>query len=102
MFMGAVYPTQATKVTRGWIKTGVDKIINTTGNRTRLNIIGAIRLGYLADTVAAQYKTINGESVIEFFERIRQKYSSSSRIHLVLDGAGYHRSQLAKAVYSIP
>jgi len=96
LFMDAVHPTQATKVTRGWIRKGVDKIINTTGSRTRLNIIGAIRLGHLTDTVTAQYKTINGESVIEFFERIRQQYPTSSRIHLVLDGAGYHRSQLVK------
>ena len=70
--MDAVHPTQATKVTRGWIRTGVDKIINTTGSRTRLNIIGTIRLSHLSDTVAAQYKTINGETVIEFFEKIRR------------------------------
>jgi transposase len=96
LFMDAVHPTQATKVTRGWIRTGIDKIINTTGSRTRLNIIGAIRLGHLADTVTAQYKTINGESVIEFLERVREQYITSGRLHLVLDGAGYHRSQLVK------
>ena len=96
LFMDAVHPTQATKVTCGWIRTGVDKIINTTGSRTRLNIIGAIRLGHLADTVTAQYKTINGESVIEFFERIRAQYETSGSIHLILDGAGYHRSQIVK------
>ncbi|WP_420841019.1 hypothetical protein [Bathymodiolus platifrons methanotrophic gill symbiont] len=39
--------------------TAVDKPIETTGSRTRLNIIGAIRLGYLSEAVTDQYKTIN-------------------------------------------
>ncbi len=34
LFMDAVHPTQATKITSGWIRTGVDKIIETTGSRT--------------------------------------------------------------------
>ena len=38
VFMDAVHPTQATKITSGWIKKGTDKPIETTGSRTRLNI----------------------------------------------------------------
>jgi hypothetical protein len=34
LFMDAVHPTQPTKVSGGWIQTGVDKIIKTTGSRT--------------------------------------------------------------------
>jgi transposase len=67
LFMDAVHPTQATKVTFGWIRTGVDKIIETTGSRTRLNIVGAIRLGHLAEAITKQYeKTVNGEAIIDF------------------------------------
>jgi hypothetical protein len=32
LFIDAVPPTQATKVTSGWIKTGVDKVSETTGS----------------------------------------------------------------------
>ena len=39
LFMDAVHPTQATKVTSGWIRKGVDKPIETTGSRTRMNIV---------------------------------------------------------------
>jgi hypothetical protein len=49
--MDAVHPTQATKITAGWIKKGVDKPIETTGSRTRLNIVGAIRLGCLSEMI---------------------------------------------------
>ena len=94
LFMDAVHPTQATKVTSGWIRTGIDKTIETTGSRTRLNIVGAIKLGNLADTITAQYKTVNGDSIVDFLDKIKQYYSTQKTIHLVLDGAGYHRSNV--------
>ena len=94
LFMDAVHPTQATKVTCGWIRTGVDKVIETTGSRTRVNIVGAIRLGYLEDTLTQQYeKTVNGDSIIDFFTHIKEKYKDKNVINLVLDGAGYHRKK---------
>jgi len=92
LFMDAVHPTQATKITAGWIKKGVDKPIETTGSRTRLNIVGAIRLGHLAEAVIDRYDTVNGDSIVNFFKKTRAYYSTSKTIHLVLDGAGYHRS----------
>jgi transposase len=92
LFMDAVHPTQATKITAGWIKKGVDKPIETTGSRTRLNIVGAIRLGCLSEMIVDRYDTVNGDSIIEFLNTTRDFYSTSSAIHLVLDGAGYHRS----------
>lgn len=93
LFMDAVHPTQATKITAGWIRTGSDKAIKTTGSRTRINIVGAIRLGHLQDAVIEQYeKTVNGESIIDFFNKVRAFYPNSDVINLILDGAGYHRS----------
>lgn len=96
LFMDACHPTQATKVSCGWIRTGVDKPIETTGSRTRLNIVGAIRLGHLQDTITSQYATVNGESIIDFFKLIKKQYSTDKPIHLILDGAGYHRSEAVK------
>ncbi len=96
LFMDATHPTQATKVSYGWIRTGVDKPIKTTGSRTRLNIVGAIRLGHLEDAITKQYATVNGESIIDFFKLIKEQYKTDKRIHLILDGAGYHRSEIVK------
>ena len=47
--MDATHALPATKVSHAWIQTGRDKLIKTTGLRTRLNIVGAIRLGHLED-----------------------------------------------------
>jgi transposase len=95
-FMDAVHPTQATKITSGWIRTGTDKPIETTGSRTRLNIVGAIELGRLSQTVAHQYEKVNAETIIEFLTSVRWQSANTGTIYLVLDGAGYHRAGIVK------
>jgi len=92
VFMDAVHPTQATKVSCGWIKKGTDKTIETTGSRTRLNIIGGIELGHIAHAVTAQYKTINSESIIDFMTQLRHRSVCTGWVNLIVDGAGYHRA----------
>ena len=93
LFMDAVHPTQATKITSGWIRTGTDKPIKTTGSRTRLNVIGAIQLEHLSHAVIKHTDKVNGESIIDFFNQIRQHYPTQKQIHLILDGAGYHKAK---------
>lgn len=44
LFIDAVHPTQATKISHGWMRTGQDKSVETTGSRSRLNLIGALNL----------------------------------------------------------
>ena len=92
----AVHPTQATKITSGWIRKGVDKIIETTGSRTRLNIIGALNLSDIANTIVTYNETINSRSIAMFFVELRKRYPIERRIHLILDGAPYHKANLVK------
>ena len=93
VFMDSVHPSQATKLTHGWIKTGTDKHVKTSASRTRLNIVGGIQLGHLAKAITAQYDTVNSESVIDFMEHVRSTFANSKTIHLILDGAGYHKAK---------
>jgi len=95
-FIDAVHPTQATKITSGWIRTGTDKPIKTTGSRTRVNIVGAIELGRIAEAVTSQYDTVNAISMMDFIETLRWESHTTGTIHLILDGAGYHRAQVLK------
>lgn len=93
LFMDSVHPTQATKLSYGWIRTGKNKHVGTTASRTRLNIVGAIQLGHLAEAITCQYETINAESIMHFMNKVRHQYGSKI-VHLILDKAGYHRSSL--------
>jgi hypothetical protein len=72
LFIDAMHPTRATKVSGGWIKTGHDKAITTTGSRTRLNIVGAIDLNNISDATVNRYDKVNSESIQDFFETIRK------------------------------
>jgi transposase len=91
-FIDAMHPTQATKVSCGWIKKGHDKAIETTGSRTRLNLVGAINLNNLSAAQVRRYDKVNGETIQHFLTELRTNSHSDKRIHVILDGAGYHRS----------
>ena len=51
-----------------WIKVGKEKILPTTASRMRINLMDAIELG------AREYKTINGDTIIDFLVAIKVTY----------------------------
>jgi transposase len=57
---------------------------------------GAARLNHLAEAVVHDYETVNGSTITALLEHVKQKYLSNNTIHLVQDGAGYHRSKEVK------
>ena len=96
LFMDAVHPTQATKISHGWIRTGQDKPIETTGSRTRINLLGAIALDDIAGAIVNEYEFVNSETIVQFFGQLREKYPPTHKLHLILDGAGYHIANVVK------
>jgi transposase len=83
-------------VSSGWIRKGVVKPIETTGSRTRMNVVGAVWLNHLSEAVVHDYETPNGSTITAFLEHVKQKFLSNNSIYLVLYGAGYHRSKKVK------
>ena len=94
IFGDGVHPTMATKISHGWIRKGTEKHVKTTASRTRVNVFGAIRLGYLGEALTHQYETINAVSIVDFLHKLRAQYSDYQRIHFILDGAGYHKANI--------
>lgn len=92
LFIDAVHPTMASKISRGWIVTGQDKILPTVSSRTRMNIVGSIELATMK-VINADYETINSASIINFLGAVEAAYPLSKAIHIVLDQSGYHRSK---------
>ena len=91
LFGDGVHPTMATKVTYGWIRTGVRKPILTTGNRTRLNIMGTLDLAKMALNTT-EHTTLNHEAMEEHFKHLRRTYPTAPKIHLILDQGSYNTS----------
>jgi len=96
LFIDAVHPTQATKITHGWIRTGQDKSIETTGSRTRINLLGAVALNDIAGAIVNEYEFVNSATIVQFFGQLREKYPQNHKLHLILDGAGYHIANVVK------
>ena len=92
IFIDSAHPTQATKLGYGWVKKGKEKEIKTTASRSRVNITGGVNIK-TREVVSATYPTINTESTIAFFKQLSSSYPSSKKLHVILDGAGYHRSK---------
>jgi len=93
LFIDSVHPSQATKLSYGWIQKGRTHEVSTSASRTRMNLIGGIELGKIEDATVKGYEKINSESVGNFFEILRRKYSIENKLHIILDCAGYHRSE---------
>lgn len=89
MFLDSVHPTSATKITYGWIRTGVEKLIATTSGHGRINLTGAINLETMS-VVTKEYETINGSSTVDFLEHIDAANPLASKIHIILDGGSAH------------
>ena len=94
-FADSVHPSQATKVSCGWIRTGEEKLIGSTGSRTRMNICGALNLEDMS-LISASYETINTASIVEFLTKVRGNYDKKIRIHYIVDQASYHTSAETK------
>ena len=50
----------------------------------------------LARAQVKRYEKVNSEKIQELFSELRTENVSNKRIHLILDGAGYHRAKVVK------
>ena len=89
VFMDSVHPTSATKITHGWIRTGVEKLIATTAGHGRINLTGAINLDNMS-IVTHEYEAINGSSTVDFLKLIEKSNPFASKIHVIADGGKAH------------
>jgi transposase len=95
LFADGVHPTQATKLSYGWIRTGQDKLVATTGSRVRINIFGSLNLEDMS-VLTTTHETIDSAAIGQHFEQLRDRYSSSKIIHLILDQGSYNTSGKTK------
>lgn len=95
LFGDCVHPTQATKLSRGWIKKGKEQYVPTTGSKERINIAGAINLATL-EVIHRDYEKIDSENFIDFLKNLERHYPAAPKIHLFVDQGSYHTSKTTK------
>ena len=92
LFGDSTHPQHQTKLAYGWIKKGVRKPEKMTACQKRINLIGAIDLK-AHHVEYRQVDWVNGESLKVFVTQLCATYPNASAIHLILDNAGYHKSE---------
>lgn len=99
LFGDGVHPTMATKITYGWIKTGMRKTIATTASRTRVNLMGALNLHDMT-VIVEEYETIDSIAMEQHFNCIKAVYPLALKIHYILDQGPYNTSAATKKAAS--
>lgn len=92
VFGDGVHPTMATKISYGWIRTGKDKLIQTTASRTRMNIFGSLNLESMSVT-ATKHDTLDSVAMEEHFKQLAAAYPEAPKIHMILDRGSYNTSK---------
>jgi transposase len=91
-FVDGSHPQHQTQLAYGWIAKGVRKAVKMTACQKRVNLLGAIEL----KNHQVEYRHVdwvNFESISAFFTQLIDVNPTRKNIHIILDNAGYHRSE---------
>ncbi len=94
-FLDAVHPEFQSQSVSGWIKKGEVKTLPTTNTQYRMHLIGALALEKMK-VVTQEYKTIDGESTIQFLKHLRST-SEASKIHVICDNGRSNKNKAIQA-----
>jgi transposase len=95
LFSDAVHPTHNTEFTKMWIKKDNPKALPTNSGRQRVNIQGSYNVEN-CEAVLTEHETINSQSIIEHYEKLKKKYPKKSKIYIIQDNAAYYHSTIVK------
>lgn len=93
-FIDAVHPAHQSQAACGWIKKGEVKTLPTTNKQKRLHFIGALAVEGM-EIVAQEYKTVNGENMVEFLKDL-ERSCSASKIHIISDNGRANKNKLVQ------
>lgn len=71
-------------------------MLETTGEHSRLHIVGALNLSNIGSIIVSDFESISNESIVRFVCKLRDIYLFNYNIYIILDGAGYQRSDLVR------
>lgn len=90
-FVDGSHPEHQTQLAYGWIAKGVRKAVKMTACQKRVHLLGAIEL----KNHQVEYRHVdwvNFESISAFFNQLIEANPTRKKIHIILDNAGYHKS----------
>ena len=96
VFMDGMHPYHNPGIGKAWIKVGQEKEILSNSGRSRCNLNGAYN-PITQDVFVRNYKTINKETVIQFFKELEVFYFNKAEIYVIVDNAKYYKNTCVQA-----
>lgn len=90
-FVDAVHPEHQSQASRGWIRKGVNKTLQSTGKQLRLHFAGALDIDGM-NVFTREYKTVDADAMIDFFQGLEAS-TSASKIFVILDNARANKNK---------
>jgi transposase len=95
VFMDGMHPYHNPGISKAWIKIGQQKEILSNSGRSRCNLNGAYN-PLTQEVLVRNYKTINTETVIEFFKELEFFYANKAEIYAIVDNAKYYKNKIVQ------
>lgn len=95
-FMDGVHPLHNAVSSYGWIEKGTEKEIKANTGRDRVNINGAYCLEE-QEVVTVKSESINAQSTIELYEKLKEKHPDKRTIFVFRDNARYYANKEVQA-----
>lgn len=86
LFLDSAHPTMTAKLDYGWSTKGKRKNVTTTPGKTSINVIATLNTKMLK-LVTTSPVTVNSETLVEHFVRVRPSYPRHlfSKLNIILD-----------------
>lgn len=101
LFMDSVHPAHQTQAVHGWIRKGQEVGIKTTAKQPRVHFIGGLDIDNPDKPFVVKYDKIDGDSIVDFFNKLKEKYKNKNKITIICDNAGYHKGKRVKEFLEI-
>jgi transposase len=95
-FVDAVHPTHNVQITYVWTKKGQRRRIRSNTGRERYNILGAYCPRDREYIDVRGTENVNGQTLTQLIDRIRERHPEAGRILLILDNARYNHAHLVQ------
>jgi transposase len=93
-FMDGVHPLHNSQPAYGWIRKGVDMVLQSNTGRQRLNLNGAYNIEDHT-AVVIESDSINAQSTVVLLEEMMRK-QPLGLLYIILDNARYYRSEIVQ------
>lgn len=96
-FMDGCHPHYNSRPDYGWVLKGHEKALISNSGKKKINIQGAVNIESKQIIGNVSEENINQNTALKFIEKVHTKHEKEEKVLIVLDNAGYYKSNKVKS-----